>query len=259
RHKGPVLAASLVVLALVGGIIGTTWGLIRATGAEADAVNEANQKAEALTAKETALADAKDKLFQALVSQARAARGSGRIGQRFETLKAIHQAARIRVTPELRTEATAALVLPDAEIAYEWEGYPEDSARLDFDATLQRYARMDKQGGVTVCRLVVGRISNPSSPADGLEIRSYEPSDCREEVITRLPAHGKPPLGRLWMSPDGRFVAYGHSHMGNGVAGGVRVWKLDGPEPAVLLDEPADMHEVALAFDPSGRRMAIGH
>src|SRR5205814_10396915 len=31
RHKGPVLAASLVALSLVGGIIGTTWGLIRAT------------------------------------------------------------------------------------------------------------------------------------------------------------------------------------------------------------------------------------
>jgi tetratricopeptide (TPR) repeat protein len=30
RHKGPVLTASLVVLALVAGIIGTTWGLIRA-------------------------------------------------------------------------------------------------------------------------------------------------------------------------------------------------------------------------------------
>ena len=33
RNKGPVLAASLVLLALVGGIIGTTWGLIRATDA----------------------------------------------------------------------------------------------------------------------------------------------------------------------------------------------------------------------------------
>ena len=31
RNKGPVLAASSVVLALVGGIIGTTWGMIRAT------------------------------------------------------------------------------------------------------------------------------------------------------------------------------------------------------------------------------------
>src|SRR5262245_60398456 len=58
RHKGPVLAASLVVLALVGGIIGTTWGLIRATDAETDAVQEAKQKAEALIAKEAALAAA---------------------------------------------------------------------------------------------------------------------------------------------------------------------------------------------------------
>ena len=30
RHKGPVLAASLILLALVAGVIGTTWGLIRA-------------------------------------------------------------------------------------------------------------------------------------------------------------------------------------------------------------------------------------
>jgi WD40 repeat protein/serine/threonine protein kinase len=55
RHKGPVLAASLVVLALVGGIIGTTWGLIRATDAQAVAVKEAKQKADALTAKDAAL------------------------------------------------------------------------------------------------------------------------------------------------------------------------------------------------------------
>src|SRR5207245_485529 len=41
RNKGPVLAAALVALALVGGIIGTTWGMLRATDAEADAVAEA--------------------------------------------------------------------------------------------------------------------------------------------------------------------------------------------------------------------------
>src|SRR5207248_4023009 len=33
RNKGPVLAAALVLLALVGGILGTTWGLLRATEA----------------------------------------------------------------------------------------------------------------------------------------------------------------------------------------------------------------------------------
>lgn len=30
RHRGPVIAASLVLLSLVGGVIGTTWGLVRA-------------------------------------------------------------------------------------------------------------------------------------------------------------------------------------------------------------------------------------
>src|SRR5216684_4200486 len=55
RNKGPVLAASLVVLVLVGGIIGTTWGMLRATVAEADAVSETKQKERALGEKNEAL------------------------------------------------------------------------------------------------------------------------------------------------------------------------------------------------------------
>ena len=35
RHKGPVLAATLVLLALVGGIAGTSFGLIQAEKARA--------------------------------------------------------------------------------------------------------------------------------------------------------------------------------------------------------------------------------
>src|SRR5687767_4410906 len=49
RNKGPVLAVALIALALVGGIVGTTWGMLRATDAEAVAVNEAKQKGVALT------------------------------------------------------------------------------------------------------------------------------------------------------------------------------------------------------------------
>ena len=67
RNKGPVLAASLVVLALVGGIIGTTWGLIRATDARAVAVNEAKQKEAALAAARQSERDATDQLFLALL------------------------------------------------------------------------------------------------------------------------------------------------------------------------------------------------
>src|SRR5262249_7813999 len=45
RNKGPVLAASLVALALVVGIIGTTWGMILATD-EATERGKAEQQAQ---------------------------------------------------------------------------------------------------------------------------------------------------------------------------------------------------------------------
>jgi serine/threonine protein kinase/WD40 repeat protein len=244
RHKGPVLAASLVVLALVGGIIGTTWGMLRATDAEADALQEASEKETALQEKQGALSaaqasarDAQDQLFLALRNQARAERVSGRPGQRFEALKAIRKAAQIRVTPELRTEAIAALTLPDVEIAQEWDGYPEGTISLAFDADFQHFARLSRTGSVTVCRL----------------------RENGEEVIAQLPACGKPPFERIWMSPDGRFVAYGHSRVGQEQAAGVCVWKLDGPEPALLLDVPEGVHGSALAFRPNGKQLAIGH
>jgi serine/threonine protein kinase len=47
RNRGPVLAAALVVLALVGGIMGTTWGLVRAQNARADAIGEATRRGQA--------------------------------------------------------------------------------------------------------------------------------------------------------------------------------------------------------------------
>jgi serine/threonine protein kinase len=59
RNTGSVLAASLVLAVLVLGIVGTTWGMIRATHAEANAVLEAGRKTVALGQKETALETAK--------------------------------------------------------------------------------------------------------------------------------------------------------------------------------------------------------
>jgi serine/threonine protein kinase len=59
RHKGPALAAALVLLALVGGIIGTTWGLVRATAARGAAVHEAQEEQRALGDRQAALAPGK--------------------------------------------------------------------------------------------------------------------------------------------------------------------------------------------------------
>lgn len=57
RNKGSVLAVSLVVLALIGGIIGTSWGMFRATEAEADAKRKAGEKTVALREKTVALGE----------------------------------------------------------------------------------------------------------------------------------------------------------------------------------------------------------
>ena len=80
RHKGQVLAASLVLFALLGGTAGTTWGFIRAENrrveaeaaraAEADRVTERD---EALGKRDTALGEAKtalDKAGEALRNEA---------------------------------------------------------------------------------------------------------------------------------------------------------------------------------------------
>ncbi|HMF17192.1 MAG TPA: serine/threonine-protein kinase [Gemmataceae bacterium] len=56
RHKGPVLAASVILFVLVAGIVGTTTGMVWALDAEQDAISQSNQKTKAL---EKAVAAAK--------------------------------------------------------------------------------------------------------------------------------------------------------------------------------------------------------
>src|SRR5262249_32792375 len=60
RNKRPVLAASLMLLALIVGIFGTTWGMIHANHAQ--------------TVAQRSKRDADEKLFQSYTDQARANR-----------------------------------------------------------------------------------------------------------------------------------------------------------------------------------------
>ena len=107
RNRGPVLSACLVLLALVGGIIGTTWNMVRATTAQAIAVNEARQKEAALLASQVSERNAKEKLRLSLYERARAGRYSRQMGQRLDSLAALTEAARIRPDAALRDEDTA--------------------------------------------------------------------------------------------------------------------------------------------------------
>ncbi len=237
RHRGPLVTVSLVMIALLAGIVGTTTGWLRASKAQSDAMQQANAKARALADRSNALEDAKDRLFDALLQQARAKRSSGRIGQRFNALQAIHEAASLKNSAELRTEAMAAMVLPDVEVKQEWEAWMDDTRGISFNAALDLYAKLDQSGRLSVCKV----------------------QDGKEQVLLQLPTYGKPPFGQVCLSPDGQFVAYGHTGEGNSVPTAVRVWKLDGDRGQVWIDHSQGMCELAMAFDPKSRLLAIGN
>ena len=169
-------------------------------------------------------------LAKSYLEEARGRRKSGQFGQRFESLRKLKEATRIardlELPPEfvhdLRNEAIACLSLPDVEVAREWDGFPPDSDQVDFDPTFERYARSDSEGDVSVRRV-----------GDDAEIAS-------------LRGDGKPVFPRF--SPDGHCLA-AQAHSGRE---GVKVWRLDGGEPSVVVNEPRS-REWLSDFSPDGR------
>jgi WD40 repeat protein/tetratricopeptide (TPR) repeat protein len=177
----------------------------------------------------------REQLWHSYAAHARRALTSGRVGQRFEALAAIRKAAAIRITPELSDLAAAAVVLPDVELAQEWEGYPEGTVDIHFDADLVRYVRRDRNGVATVCQRT----------AQG------------EQVLARLEAPGKTQCyARL--SPDGRYLLVSHSYVQQSVAGGVQVWRLDDSGPTLVFSAAVPMYLQLYAFFPKERCLAIG-
>src|SRR5262249_47968655 len=69
RHKGPVLAASVIALVLLGGIVGTTTGLVLALAAEGRAVTERDEKEGARRQTRQALNTMTDEVVEDLLGQ----------------------------------------------------------------------------------------------------------------------------------------------------------------------------------------------
>ena len=97
-------------------------------------------------------------------------RYSRRPGQRFASLRSLEEAAKIRRTPEVRDEAIASLALPDLDEVYR-SPRAFDGCLLAFDPTLERYARLDWDGVVSVRRVAddgeVRRFPSPGPIVEG--------------------------------------------------------------------------------------------
>ncbi|MGH7971386.1 MAG: WD40 repeat domain-containing protein, partial [Limisphaerales bacterium] len=172
---------------------------------------------------------ARDELFLALRNQARARRFSRQMGQRLDSLKALAEAARIRRDEDLRDEAIAALALADVERGPSWQNRSASNTRVvAFDNLYQRYARLNSDGSITLCKVPGGEPSQELRP-DGPALAWHAGS-------------------RLLFSPDGRFLAqldYTNSF---------RLWRL--ADGHLLLLTPSG-GPLAAAFSPNSHWLVV--
>jgi serine/threonine protein kinase/WD40 repeat protein len=183
-------------------------------------------------------ADAKDQLFLALCSKARALRFGGQAGQRIDGLKALAEAghiARARDYGEekflkLRSEAVACLALPDLRFERTALENVADkvphSYWIAFDPEFRYFAFIDREGNCIICRV-----------ADGKE-------------TTRLARpEPRPAWFAVRFSPDGRWLLVGHASSGQPLRAALWEFRDGKPGRKVVLEHWCD-------FSPDSQLLA---
>jgi WD40 repeat protein len=198
------LSAALVVLLAVLGAGAMVASLLRQERNKAVAAQERAEQAE------------RENKVRSHLSKAQAYRRSREVGQRFKAFAEVAAAVQLGPSDELRaqlrTEAIACLLLPDFEVEKEWKnGWPVGSSGLAFDPALERYARGDKDGNVSIRQVANDR-----------------------ELLSLQGAGRVSEYGGLAFSPDGRFL---HQCCQTARGWRSRLWKLDGLKPVALLDD----------------------
>jgi WD40 repeat protein len=220
---------------------------------------------------EQAEKDAEERLWQSLLDRARAGRWSGRMGRRFDSLQALHEAARLRPSLQLRSEAIACMTLVDMRVAREWKGLPPGGTALAFDVPIERYARSDDKGNISVRRVAddeeILRLPGPGLRAHFLQ---FSPNS---QLLAAVYHHWSPPQLWVWdldrrktllelapgvhrqgfdFSPDSRLVAFGHKD------GTICLYDLtSGKQVKRLVAGLAASSPGAIRFHPDGRRLAV--
>jgi serine/threonine protein kinase/WD40 repeat protein len=210
------LAASLAALLVVVAVAGSIAALVFR-----DEANDLQQEQTKST----------QRLYDALFARAQSGRWSGRMGQRFESLRALAESANLGPALKwddeqkllLRNEAIACLILPDLQLAQPVHRLPQGTFSLAFDANLKRYAASDQNGNLHLCRT-----------ADHVE-------------LVRLPGAGdRAHVARF--SPGDRFLAAKYHDNLPLVA---RVWDLLAKK--VAWESPGGDFD----FSPDGSRFAL--
>jgi WD40 repeat protein/tetratricopeptide (TPR) repeat protein len=188
--------------------------------------------------------EAQRRAYDAQLAQAQA-RWSDRAGRRFEVLRSLAGAAQLvprlhlgsKDVLKLRNEAIACMALVDLRLDQKRGGYPAGSTLtgIAFDGPMERYARVDADGNITVRRLADDEQLVPLTD------------------VGAPPAPPRPPDWRMSLvfSPDGRLLAAS----GRDTAP-LQVWDLTGPKSLLKADAAGGFGPI-LHFSPDSRILAV--
>ena len=230
-RRNPSLAGSNIAAGAL-----TTMLAIGATVAAWTFRDQRDQIGQHLRQVQRAEINGQERLFDSLSAQAGAGRQSRRIGQRFESLEAITQAATIARELKLpiarldavRDEAIGWMALPDIKPSGRVIKRPPGAIHFTFDASMTRYALRFRDGTIQVRRI------------------------AHDEEIARFRARGDRNIFIFDFSPDGRYLATLHYP---GFA--LTVWDVEAG--TACLNDPGPVTAYAAEFSPDSRRLILAH
>lgn len=228
RNPLPASLATSIAILITVIAVGATVMAVKLRGERNAALDHLQRAERAEADARRASIEASERLWESNLAHARAIRWSGRAGRRFESLEALHRAADLRPTPEVRDEAIACMALPDLRVARQWPLSPRGAVAID--PLYERYAVFDDAGNISLRQI-----------ADGAE-------------ICRLPGDGNP-AWVVFFSPNGRYLAAKHHPAGRDLPNRFVVWNLERGE--VLLTAPSGLPNAAADFSPDSRYLAV--
>lgn len=225
---------------------------------------------------ESARLEATERLWQAQLQQARAARESELVGRRSRGLAALAAAASVRPDRALRDEAIACLALDDLEFEREVRlaGGVASASGLTW---IDRYAESTPDGGVVVRTFadstIVATIGPRTTPPTEVSRLFFDPSGRRLAIhyYDRVTGHLsirdlETGDSSLELGPDEHHPrCFGFARMPDGSerlvmaldSGLLRCIEL--PSGRILDEVEMPEQPVRLVVDPSGRTLAVSH
>jgi WD40 repeat protein len=219
-----------------------------------------------------------EKLCDSSSSRAQASRRSGRPGQRFESLKALKEAARLARALDrdagyflkLRNEMIACLALPDWQVTRRLEGRPSNCYVVALDDRFRYCAWGDSEGVVHIQAAATGRViarlPRPARSALAVRIRFsrdgrwlavcyhgprlFHVWECQDGKPTRCVSVAQTKAWTFAFSDDCRLLAYPRAERSVGIldlVSGKEVKRI------AVTFEP----NVGIAFHPNARQLAL--